>query len=647
MFCKKCGAIIADDAVFCYNCGNPVENSEQNTVPLYTERTAPPQQGYTQQNTGQYYAAPDYGQQTVAADQSYTQQNYGQRYTTPDYTQQTVAADQSYTQQNYGQRYAAPDAQQTVAADQSYTQQNYGHHYSASDYGQQTVAAEQTFAPQFDQQSYDPQYGAQPAVKKKRKLNKKVLIGIISGVVVVAAAIFMIIWFNPSMKTLEKSYLHNVIKSYKKGQDNMTNCSYTVDMEFGQYLAEVAEQEGVDLTWLRSADIDFATNKSKNDLGYSAKVSLNDTDITTMKAVYNTKDNNMLLTLDGLSDKAARYNYTASASKLLQMDQDKLYKVLEKYYGMAWDSVKHIDSSKGVFTANGVSQNCKVFTATLSEYECMEIASKILTKAVDDKDLKEIIMAVYDPSMNIEGEYSNAEEFYAYVQRNMRESLSNINENMRSASARTAITIIDFVSGRSIIGRKIVVNNGGSESNSVTFGYARKGKEIGMEVSVNGETYAYGKGTVSGASVTGQIDIVNQGQHLATVTLEKYNVLKNKGVVEVKLSKSSWYQITSDEKTASMLEPVAFKFNMKGKDFDLDINAGDKMIMHAAVKKGKKQKVSIDQSMPQVDSAEWGETINADELRNRLKSAGASEKFLSDIGLNASSGSKSSSSSKY
>ena len=84
MFCGKCGATLADGAVFCPNCG-----AQQNAAPQQPAYQAAPQQTY-QQPTYQPAPQQTYQQPTYqpAPQQTYQQPQYGQpQYGQPQYGQ--------------------------------------------------------------------------------------------------------------------------------------------------------------------------------------------------------------------------------------------------------------------------------------------------------------------------------------------------------------------------------------------------------------------------------------------------------------------------------------------------------------------------------------------------------------------------------
>ncbi|MCL2748196.1 MAG: hypothetical protein FWE59_06040 [Oscillospiraceae bacterium] len=124
MICQKCSATNPDDAIFCCQCSEPLENAPPQTQP----QPQPPMYEQAAPATGQPQPAPPvYGQQTMPMYGQPTIPVYGQQ-TMPVYGQQIMPAygQPQYPMANYGQP--------------PYTQPNYGGLVSQAGNGAATAA---------------------------------------------------------------------------------------------------------------------------------------------------------------------------------------------------------------------------------------------------------------------------------------------------------------------------------------------------------------------------------------------------------------------------------------------------------------------------------------------------------------------------
>ena len=606
MFCKNCGTQLDDNAKFCGACGASLADIQQTPSPQFSEQPAAPQQDF-------------------ASQQGYAPQQFGSQ-------QQYPAPQQGYAPQQSG-------AQQQYSAPQQFVSQ------------QQYPAAQQGYAPQFGQQNNAPQNGTQPSAPKKSRA--KLFIGIGAGVAVIAiaiAAFFILRNMNLSVKDMEKSFLHDTAESFRKSSSAMKNSGYSVDIEVGDYLAGLAKFADVDISWLDNISLDVASDQSENELGYSAKLSLNDTEIATLIALVEKDDESILVSLDGLSDSIGKVdlkeylNSPGALINLSELDYDKFADLLEKYYGMLWDLIDSsgkIEKAGGTFKANGVSQNCDTFTVSLSERDLADICKGILKELVDDKDFKEFFISNYDyitPLIGV-GTYINAEEVYDEMRDSIKYTIDSYTEYYDELGTETFFTLIDYASGGKIIGRDIIVYDDGDEEFEIMFGYAKDGKNIGIELAVNDETYLSGKGTLSGSVFNGQVSVVYDDTPYVDIDFKDFDVVKNTGRIELSLSKNAWNTLDSNQAVAALLASLTMNFDLKEGETAMDVSYGNESMLKMKVKKSDNGKVSLDRGLPEVDIEEWAGTIDLSELISRLKDAGLPDEYLSYLTAESSASS--------
>ena len=578
MFCEKCGAMITDGERFCGNCGAPVDLS-QHAAP---QQQNTPQETVMQNNTQPYGAQP------------YVLQQYG---------------DQQYTGQPYG--------------DQQYAGQQYG--------GQQ--------------------FSYQPEAPKKKGLGKKGLIGIIAAAVVLVVGGFLAfalatgLFLPPAAKLhrIEKKALHSAISTY---DDNIGKTAsqdkgaVSIDIEAGEYLKTFASSQGVDLSWLNNLTLDYAVDTSSNVPGAQAKFSLNNVELAAFKVFVDTNANQILMGADGLSDCYAAmdmddlgYGYSNLSEMMAASgDSEEGLKLVEKYFGLAVDTIDKVETSKGSITANGVTQNCTVYTTQFTDRMAVNMGKKVLTTARDDKELKKYLEKNYPLLTSYiaagrSGDMQTFDEFYANFITEIDEGLDSLDQSEMNIKDEVLFTMEEYVSGSKIIGIKITTNYG----QSMFFGVAENGKNFGIEMTALGQTYLTGSGTKNGSRVSGDLHVFDDGTALADIKLTDFDAKKCEGTMEISLSTEVWDELVSSSSTASILSNASMKIDFESNKTVIDILFMGQSAVKATIKEGKKETLKPDSSMPTVDVDEWAQTLDTSVLVERLRNAGVPEMYLSSL----------------
>ena len=498
-------------------------------------------------------------------------------------------------------------------------------------------------APPFQQQGFAPQFNQTAPAPKSKKKAGVVIIACVAVVLVAAIVVGAIMMFAPkSMAALEKESFRKMISSFVSFTNidsMMKDSAYSIEVEPGDYLIDMIGGSSVDLSWLDTVGLDVATNISDKEYGYEAKLSLNGKEIATIDAVFDVDKKIMKLMLDGLSDSVCVYDMSESVSSVSigvlasRVDVNKAVKVLEKYYDMALEYLKDATDSKGTFDAGGVVQSCKIYTADLSEKQLKELAQKILESALNDSDIKDIVDSLYDAGMLDQyNNYSGSSEFYEDFQENIREALDNLKDEMSDASDDTAFTLVDYVSGNEIIGRKIITYSDGSKDNEIVFGNAHDGNKFGTVVSVNGTDYLVGSGTQNGTKINGEMHVYSDGSdEIVTIGFVDYDYSKDAGEIDLSLSKEGWYLLTHNSSTSRDLSLSTLKITMGGNTETLDFVIGNESLFKATISKGNSRKIKIDNKLPQVDYNDWADTLDTSELLERLEDAGVPDSLTRQI----------------
>lgn len=598
MFCGKCGHQMPDGQRFCDNCGAPTDLSPSETM----------KQSDMPENTNDFDYRYESEETQVLGGQNVPQDMYGSEET-------QVLSDYNAPQPNASQPPYMPPQQ-------AYTPQ------------QPINNPQQPYNPQ----GYMPQYGYQPAQPQK-KSKKPLVIGIIAAVVVlcvVLGALFLPKLFmsdKDRMHSLEKEAVHEALNTYKNAveESGLQKGTVALDIEPGQYLADLAKNQGVDISWLKKAKITTTTDSKDNVNASRVRLSLNDTEVACLDLLTDSKTNTSLIGLDGLAPGYGKIDQNAirtAITGLTSIDNEKATALIEKYFAMAVDSIENVKKTSEEITAAGVTEKVTVYTATISERQSLEIGKKVLTAALDDAEVKAFLEKAYPAlSSMVSTGSSGFEEFYQNYQNSINDQLRDITEQLTGASDDAVMLLTEYVSHDKITGIKVSMPQEGSEYSAVL---ALKGTDFGAQVTVNGETVVTGTGSgnIFTASVNGDFRVYVNGSVYANIKLTDYNLKEFKGTVEISLTKDAWSYIVTDSSTAAMLSTASLKIDMAKEKSTLDVVVAGQSFVKASVTKSEPEKLSFDTNVDSVDASEWSQTINYSELMKRLVDAGVPADFI-------------------
>lgn len=604
MFCGNCGHQMPDGQRFCDNCGAPTDLSPSETM----------KQSDMPENTNDFDYRYESEETQVLGGQNVPQDIYGSEET-------QVLSDYNAPQPNASQPPYMPPQQ-------AYTPQ------------QPINNPQQPYNPQ----GYMPQYGYQPAQPQK-KSKKPLVIGIIAAVVVlcvVLGALFLPKLFmsdKDRMHSLEKKAVHEALNTYKNAveESGLQKGTVALDIEPGQYLADLAKNQGVDISWLKKAKITTTTDSKDNVNASRVRLSLNDTEVACLDLLTDSKTNTSLIGLDGLApgygkiDQNAIRTSITGLTGLTSIDNEKATALIEKYFAMAVDSIENVKKTSEEITAAGVTEKVTVYTAAISERQSLEIGKKVLTAALDDAEVKAFLEKAYPALSSMVGTGSSGfEEFYLNYQIRINDQLRDITEQLTGASDDAVMLLTEYVSHDKITGIKVSMPQEGSEYSAVL---ALKGTDFGAQVTVNGETVltGTGSGNIFTASVNGDFRVYVNGSVYANIKLTDYNMKAFKGTVEISLTKDAWSNIVTDSSTAAMLSTASLKIDMAKEKSTLDAVVAGQSFVKASVTKSEPEKLSFDTNVDSVDASEWSQTINYSELMKRLVDAGVPASFVKSM----------------
>lgn len=491
--------------------------------------------------------------------------------------------------------------------------------------------------------SFEPSFGMQQFPKKK---SKKLLIGIIAGVLVVAIATFGVIaavtgLFNPklSIREMEKKKVHELLSTTNQMallSESSKQNSADIGFEFGPALNEFFSSSA-DLSWLKNAEIDIATKTEGSTEQAQIRAVLNGTELTTASYVIDRGANKLFYGLDGLSDSLCQmdmaYMNVLSSGAISALDAQKTSALLEKYIDMALDSLGEAQSANGSFTANGVTENCTVYTTVVKEKETYAIAKNVLNSVLDDAEAQEYLQLILAPYVAGYSNGSGSADYFSAFTDNIKKEIENLTEMEANAADIPRLKIEEYVSDNDIHGIKLTVYNGsdGSSASELFFGAAHNGNNFGVElIAPNGDTYFRGNGSKNGSSVSGNFVIQGGGTEFVNIKLDNFELLTGQGKIEITPTYDAWKGMTNNSMLATVLSNATFELENSGSSSVLEAKLNGQSAVKVTIKPGTGN-VNIDMNKPIKSAETWSQSVDTNALISKLRAAGVPESLLSNL----------------
>lgn len=166
--------------------------------------------------------------------------------------------------------------------------------------------------------------------------------------------------------------------------------------------------------------------------------------------------------------------------------------LIETYYTMLLDGITDVQKTNGAIEANGVSQDCTLYTMTLTEKQAIAIVKNIATAMSTDENLKELFIDLFSlvPSPDVD-----PEDMYNDFLEEINGLIENINETSLAEDAdesanEVILSMVSYVKKDDVLGRKLeIVLNDEGEKAEIFWGTAESKGEKGfaLTVSENGD----------------------------------------------------------------------------------------------------------------------------------------------------------------
>lgn len=312
---------------------------------------------------------------------------------------------------------------------------------------------------------------------------------------------------------------------------------------------------GTDFSWLTTLGMKMSAKVGKTALEEKLALSLNDKPLGTMNLFMS--DEAVYLQIPELAEKymkipASALGGTESFASALEQykrmpEGKKLDKVLTSYSKLITDEAKNVQESKEDVTVGNHTVNATKLEATFEGAQLTELQKKLVAAASDDQDLAAVVKGFSGDA--------GYEKF-----KNALDKAKSDNTEIQGK----LISTIWLGEGDKIVARELRVENPNANENYVfTMKAPNKGNEFSSEVTLSEDGkelfQVSGSGSNDGKKMSGQFFLTQEGNPVATLTLEELDLAAmKKGEVtakgNVKLAGSS---------STSMMDLSAFSF-----DFD-------------------------------------------------------------------------------
>lgn len=245
---------------------------------------------------------------------------------------------------------------------------------------------------------------------------------------------------------------------------------------------------------------------------------------------------------DAITDKvlnSGTYAWSTNLSLAMMSDFTGLLpeasvveELLNRYSTLVFDNMNEQDSTTETLTAQGISEDCTVYEARISQDDALKMATAILESAKSDKEIEGILETWSQKLPDSEGLY---DKFLSSVE----SGLASLKEADTSDDFETSDEADDYITSRiwvnadgQIAGRELSVHSDGTESPVITWQMPKSDSGFGYLLSYkdsdNGEFALTGSGTIDGDLLNGTYQFSADGTPYANIELKDYDTASAK-----------------------------------------------------------------------------------------------------------------------
>lgn len=595
MFCKNCGNPLNEGSKFCQKCGTPVgapaERKNVTAEQPAAENNAAVNNTVDSKAAEQVNPAAQPTAENNAAENNAAEQNVNAQPEQPAVTQ--TQPEQPAPQQ------VQPTAQ--PAAGNS----TLGMEYAAAD----------AFVPE-------------TPVKKSKKGLVAAIIAIVAAVAIALGVFVVPGLFGGSAKKQLKNIGTNYITSFTSAVKQLTSVSdgtNAVNMEIvpGDGFYSLLSSSGYSLP----ENLSIKANTVQSDDGIHFKAALTDgvNSMLSADVIADKNSGKTFVSVPELSSKVLEIDPDSSSDsdpvnkaeiseqELLAVftDPDAVEKLLTDYYGIFVDGMSDVEKDNESVSVGGVTRDCTVLTAVVSEKEITDIAVKILEKAKND-DKAERIARLFDI-------VSSDDDYAAAVDKAIAELEDSDPSNDEAFTFK-----LYTADGKNACGAEFIADGDSVRymafSDGANWGYEFAGYSDGEQL-----FSMPGSGTVNGGRYSGDFSVNVNNQEIFEVAVE--NVTENDGKINGSMTLSTGKDFLTDSAdytSRMLLSNMTFKLTAQGNGIEMSASvAGMDLFTAKGIENDQGAPFEIPEKGDTTDYEEWTSSFDDYALLSILMKLGA------------------------
>lgn len=595
MFCKNCGNPLNGGSKFCQKCGTPVgAPAERKNV------TA-------EQPAAVNNAAVNNTVDSKAAEQV----NPAAQPTAENNAAENIAAEQNVNAQPEQPAVTQTQPEQPAPQQVQPTAQPAA--------GNSTLGMEYAAADAFVPET---------PVKKSKKGLVAAIIAIVAAVAIALGVFVVPGLFGGSAKKQLKNIGTNYITSFTSAVKQLTSASdgtNAVNMEIvpGDGFYSLLSSSGYSLP----ENLSIKANTVQSDDGIHFKAALTDgvNSMLSADVIADKNSGKTFVSVPELSSKVLEIDPDSSADsdpvnkteiseqELLAVftDPDAVEKLLTDYYGIFVDGMSDVEKDNESVSVGGVTRDCTVLTAVISEKEITDIAVKILEKAKND-DKAERIARLFD-IMSSDDDYAAAvDKAIAELEDSDPSNDEAFTFKLYTADGKNACGAEFIADGDSV--RYMAFSDGAN------WGYEFAGYSDGEQL-----FSMPGSGTVNGGRYSGDFSVNVNNQEIFEVAVE--NVTENDGKINGSMTLSTGKDFLTDSAdytSRMLLSNMTFKLTVQGNGIEMSASvAGMDLFTAKGIENDQGAPFEIPEKGDTTDYEEWTSSFDEYALLSILMNLGA------------------------
>ena len=595
MFCKNCGNPLNEGSKFCQKCGTPVgapaERKNVTAEQPAAENNAAVNNTVDSKAAEQVNPAAQPTAENNAAENIAAEQNVNTQPEQPAVTQ--TQPEQPSPQQ------VQPTAQPAAGSS------TLGMEYAAAD----------AFVPE-------------TPVKKSKKGLVAAIIAIVAAIAIALGVFVVPGLFGGSAKKQLKNIGTNYITSFTSAVKQLTSVSdgtNAVNMEIvpGDGFYSLLSSSGYSLP----ENLSIKANTVQSDDGIHFKAALTDgvNSMLSADVIADKNSGKTFVSVPELSSKVLEIDPDSSADsdpvnkteiseqELLAVftDPDAVEKLLTDYYGIFVDGMSDVEKDNESVSVGGVTRDCTVLTAVISEKEITDIALKILEKAKND-DKAERIARLFDI-------VSSDDDYAAAVDKAIAELEDSDPSNDEAFTFK-----LYTADGKNACGAEFIADGDSVRymafSDGANWGYEFAGYSDGEQL-----FSMPGSGTVNGGRYSGDFSVNVNNQEIFEVAVE--NVTENDGKINGSMTLSTGKDFLTDSAdytSRMLLSNMTFKLTVQGNGIEMSASvAGMDLFTAKGIENDQGAPFEIPEKGDTTDYEEWTSSFDEYALLSILMKLGA------------------------